>query len=233
MPRDEPFVNEVIRLLEHPDFPKERMILDVRGNGGGLIWAGERLLQLFTTKMIEPTRAQFAVTPLTVELSKADGQLAAWGPSLERAVETGAAFSAAFPITPPARCNDIGRRYPGAVVLVTDARCYSTTDMFAAGFKDHDIGKILGVDDNTGAGGANVWTIDVLRQVLQGAGALQPLPKGGNMRVAIRRTLRVGPQAGTEIEDLGVEPDAIHPATLRDLLQDDADLLEAAAKLLP
>ena len=233
VPRDEPFVNEVIRLLEHPDFPKERMILDVRGNGGGLIWAGERLLQLFTTKTIEPTRAQFAVTPLTVELSKADGQLAAWGPSLERAVETGAAFSAAFPITPPARCNDIGRRYPGAVVLVTDARCYSTTDMFAAGFKDHDIGKILGVDDNTGAGGANVWTIDVLRQVLQGAGALQPLPKGGNMRVAIRRTLRVGPQAGTEIEDLGVEPDAIHPATLRDLLQDDADLLEAAAKLLP
>jgi len=54
----------------------------VRGNGGGLIWAGERLLQ----------------------------------------------------------------------------RCYSTTDMFAAGFKDHGIGKILGVDNDTGAGGANVET---------------------------------------------------------------------------
>lgn len=233
VPRDEPFVNEVVRLLEHPDFPKQRMILDVRGNGGGLIWAGERLLQLFTSKSIEPTRAQFAVTPLTVELAKADQMLAPWRPSLERAVETGAAFSAAFPITPPDRCNDIGRRYPGAVVLITDARCYSTTDMFAAGFKDHGIGKILGVDDNTGAGGANVWTIDLLRQILHGAGALRPLPRGGGMRVAIRRTLRVGPQAGTEIEDLGVEPDVTHPTTLNDLLHRDADLLKKAADLLP
>ncbi|MGH6692499.1 MAG: S41 family peptidase, partial [Gammaproteobacteria bacterium] len=233
VPRDEPFVNEVVRLLEHPDFPKERMILDVRGNGGGLIWAGERLLQLFTDKSIEPTRAQFAVTPLTVELAKADPMLAPWRPSLQRAVETGAAFSAAFPITPPERCNDIGRRYSGAVVLITDARCYSTTDMFAAGFKDHGIGKILGTDDNTGAGGANVWTIDLLRQILHGTGVLRPLPRGGNMRVAIRRTLRVGPQAGTEIEDLGVEPDVTHPTTLNDLLRNDADLLNKAAELLP
>jgi DNA/RNA endonuclease G (NUC1) len=233
VPRDEPFVNEVVRLLQHPDFPKERMILDVRGNGGGLIWAGERLLQLFTTKPIEPTRAQFAVTTFTVELAKADPMLAPWKPSLERAVETGAAFSAAFPITPPERCNDIGRRYPGAVVLITDARCYSTTDMFAAGFKDHGIGKILGVDDNTGAGGANVWTIELLRQILHGTGVLQPLPRGVNMRVAIRRTLRVGPQAGTEIEDLGVEPDVTHPTTLDDLLKNDADLLKQAAGLLP
>ncbi|MCS3502858.1 C-terminal processing protease CtpA/Prc [Bradyrhizobium japonicum] len=231
--RDEPFVNEVVRLLEHPDFPKERMILDVRGNGGGLIWAGERLLQLFTAKRIEPTRAQFAVTPLTVELAKADRQLAVWIPSLERAVETGAAFSAAFPITDPERCNDIGHRYKGAVVLIIDARCYSTTDMFAAGFKDHGIGKILGVDNNTGAGGANVWTIDLLRQLLHGAGALQPLPKGGSMRVAIRRTLRVGAQAGTEIEDLGIEPDKIHEPTLQDLLNNDVDLFQAAAELLP
>jgi DNA/RNA endonuclease G (NUC1)/C-terminal processing protease CtpA/Prc len=232
VPRDEPFVNEVVRLLQHPEFPKERMILDVRGNGGGLIWAGERLLQLFTNRPIEPTRAQFAVTPLTVELCKADPSLAAWRPSLERAVETGAAFSAAFPITPPARCNDLGRRYPGAVVLITDARCYSTTDMFAAGFKDHAIGKILGVDDNTGAGGANVWTLELLRQLLRGPAALQPLPKGGSMRVAIRRTLRVGPQAGTEIEDLGVEPDVSYRTTLRDLRENDADLMEEAAKLL-
>jgi hypothetical protein len=49
-------------------------------------------------------------------------------------METGAAFSAASPITPPTRCNDIGRRYPGKVVFVTDARYYSTTDMFAVGF---------------------------------------------------------------------------------------------------
>ena len=206
------------------------MILDVRGNGGGLIWAGERLLQLFTSNQIEPTRAQFAVTPLTVALSQ-QAEFAPWKSSLERAVETGASFSAAFPITPSARCNDIGRRYPGPVVLITDARCYSTTDMFAAGFQDHGIGKILGVDDNTGAGGANVWTINVLLQNAAN-GPVHALPRGGDMRVAIRRTLRVGPQAGSEIEDLGVEPDQTHQTTRRDLLQNDGDLLEAAVRLL-
>ncbi|MDT0353609.1 DNA/RNA non-specific endonuclease [Pseudonocardia charpentierae] len=233
--RDEPFVNEIVRLLEHPELPTEGMVLDVRGNGGGLIWAGERLLQLFTDQHIEPTRAQFAVTPLTVELSKTDPRLAPWRPSLERAVETGAAFSAAFPITPPTRCNDIGRRYPGKVVLITDARCYSTTDMFAAGFQDHEIGKILGVDDNTGAGGANVWPMELLRNRLPDNAALRPLPRGADMRIAIRRTLRVGLQAGTEIEDLGVEPLVVHDLTLRDLLEKprDADLLAAAAELLP
>jgi endonuclease G len=232
--RDEPFVNEIVRLLEHPEFPKDGMVLDVRGNGGGLVWAGERLLQLFTSRRIEPTRAQFAVTPLTVELSRTDPRLAPWLPSLERAVETGAAFSAAFPITPPDRCNDIGRRYPGKVVLVTDARCYSTTDMFAAGFQDHEIGKILGVDDNTGAGGANVWTMELLRSRMPANAALQPLPRGADMRIAIRRTLRVGLQAGTEIEDLGVEPTVVHDLTLRDLLEKprDADLLDVAAALL-
>ena len=48
-------------------------------------------------------------------------------------------------------------------MLVTDAFCYSTTDIFAAGFQDHEIGTILGCHDNTGAGGANVWDHDDLR----------------------------------------------------------------------
>ncbi|MET4720722.1 hypothetical protein ABIF63_004828 [Bradyrhizobium japonicum] len=53
------------------------------------------------------------------------------------------------------------------------------------------------------------------------------------MRVAIRRTLRVGAQAGTEIEDLGIEPDKIHEPTVQDLLNNDVDLFQAAAELLP
>ena len=49
-------------------------------------------------------------------------------------------------------------------ITVTDALCYSTTDLFAAGFMDHAIGPVLGVDDNTGAGGANVFShADIIR----------------------------------------------------------------------
>lgn len=232
---DDACVNEAIRLLEDPLFPKTGVILDVRGNGGGLIWAGERLLQLFTPRRIEPTRAQLVATPLAVELCGADPILAAWKPSMGRAFETGAIYSAAFPITDLARCNDIGQRYFGPVVLLTDARCYSTTDMFACGFLDHDIGQIIGLDATTGAGGANVWNHELVRQHCATAGVTTPLAQmaaGVGMRVAIRRTLRVGPEAGTEIEDLGAPSDIIHQPTLRDILEDDENLLDRACLVL-
>ncbi|MFF3930493.1 S41 family peptidase [Streptomyces hirsutus] len=54
------------------------------------------------------------------------------------------------------------------MVLITNARCYSATDIFAAGFQDHRIGPVLGTDENTGAGGANVWTHALLSDLLQG-----------------------------------------------------------------
>ena len=43
--------------------------------------------------------------------------------------------SLGFPLTAPDAANDIGQRYHGPVVLVTDARCYSATDIFAASRK--------------------------------------------------------------------------------------------------
>lgn len=241
---DEAFVREFIRLADL--MPREGLIVDVRDNGGGLIYAGERLLQILTPRTIEPERLQFINTPLTQVLTGAHGagspiDLSPWAPSIARAVETGAAFSCSFPITDPSRCNDIGQRYHGPVVLITNARCYSTTDIFAAGFQDHGIGPVLGVDNNTGAGGANVWTHALLRQLLGVGGnpgqqipgsTLVPLPRNAGMRVAIRRTLRVGKQAGTELEDLGVVPDAEHKMTRRDLLESNPDLIERAATLL-
>jgi hypothetical protein len=155
---------------------------------------------------------------------------------MEQAVETGSIYSSAFPITPEDGANAIGQRYFGPVVLVTDARCYSATDIFAAGFQDHAIGPVLGVDDNTGAGGANVWTHGLLKALRD----LPPdaetpyagLPKQADMRVAIRRTLRVGALSGTPVEDLGVRSDVRHEMTRRDVLEANADLLDAAGALL-
>jgi C-terminal processing protease CtpA/Prc len=235
VPNDVPFVNEFLRLIELPEIPKDGLIIDVRGNSGGLIWAGERLLQLLTPRTIEPCRLQFINTPANLQLCEHVADLRSWYPSLARALETGAAFSAGFPITPPERCNDIGQRYYGPVVLITDARCYSTTDIFAAGFQDHKIGTILGTDNNTGAGGANVWTLDLVRQFFQIGGIappLDPLPRGVGMRVAIRRTLRVGNEAGTELEDLGVKPDEEHQLTRNDILNGNPDLIDRAASIL-
>ena len=84
-------------------------------------------------------------------------------------------------------------------MLVTDAQCYSACDIFAAGFQDHEIGPVLGVEANTGAGGANVVTHEELRTEWT-SGALKQLPKGVQMRVALRRCLRVGSWMGQPVK---------------------------------
>ena len=217
----------------------------MRGNGGGHIFASEFTLQTLTPRPIAPEPVQFSCTPLNLrDLPAAQGQpdrpdrpRRRGSTSLDQAIETGAAYSAAFPITPEDGANAIGQRYYGPVVLVTDARCYSATDIFAAGFQDHEIGPVLGVDDNTGAGGANVWTHGLLKRCCEipppdPQSPYTALPSGANMRVAIRRTLRVGELAGTPVEDLGVAPDDRHQMTRRDVLEGNVDLLDAAGALL-
>lgn len=227
---DQSFLQELIRLTGL--LSQEGLILDVRGNGGGLITAGERLLQLLTPRPIEPCRLHFINTPLTRRLCETNDFISQWKDSIGQAIETGETFSQGFPILPVAQYNDIGQKYQGPVVLVTDALCYSTTDIFAAGFQDHKIGKILGVSGNTGAGGANVWSHDLLRQFLSGSDSpLKPLPKGTSFRVAIRRTTRVGERMGVPLEDLGVIPDDHHQMTREDVLNGNKDLIEKAASL--
>lgn len=95
--------------------------------------------------------------------------------------------------------------------MVTDARCYQY-NRYLRGIQDNKIGKILGVDDNTGAGGANVFTYDLLRVILSGSDSLfEGIPNCASMRVAVRQTTRrVGDKAGLPLENLGIQPDAIH-----------------------
>ncbi|MGI9452915.1 MAG: S41 family peptidase, partial [Geminicoccaceae bacterium] len=51
--------------------PQNGLIIDLRGNPGGLIWAAERLLQLFTPDAISPVRFSFIATNLTREPANA------------------------------------------------------------------------------------------------------------------------------------------------------------------
>jgi hypothetical protein len=232
----EKFLNEFIKLVEQ--MPSNGLIIDVRDNAGGYIQSGERLLQVLTPNPIEPERLQFINTPLSLRLCELYPDLDRWIPSIERGLETGTTFSAGFPASSPKECNDKGQRYYGPVVLVTNALCYSTTDIFAAGFQDHNIGKILGTDGNTGAGGANVVSHAVLCKMLvekQGNPLpFKPLPGGADLRIALRRTLRVGEQNGTELEDFGVTvaPPYLHNMSRRDVLEGNPDLIAKAVGIL-
>jgi hypothetical protein len=224
------FVGEVARLLDEA-FPPDGLIVDVRGNGGGYIIAAEFLLQFLTPRRIEPEPTQFVNTPSTLDLCTKVADMAPWQASIAQAIETGAQYSTAIPLSEPALVNAVGQLYHGPVVLITDALCYSACDMFAGGFADHEIGRILGVDANTGAGGANVLDHDQLRSEWTD-GPLRTLPAGAGMRVSLRRTLRVGVSAGQPVEDLGVQPHELHDMTRDDLLEGNRDLLDHAGQIL-
>ena len=144
--------------------PRAGLIIDIRGNSGGYVAAGEHVLQLLTPARVTPTRFQFRVTPATRATVKTTGDFAAWGPSMEEAADTGEPFSQGFPIEGTDEdFNRIGQKYYGPVVLVTDALAFSTADMFAAGFIDHAVGRVICIDKNMAAAGGNNWTWDVVR----------------------------------------------------------------------
>lgn len=233
----EEFVEEFARVIKAPGFPQDGLIIDVRGNGGGKIRAGERLLQLFTPRKIKPELFEFINTPLNLEICRRapkQWNLDRWVDSIAEAVITGATYSNGFPLNSEQSCNDIGQIYHGPVVLITDALSYSTTDIFAAGFQDNEIGEVLGTSDNTGAGGANVWWYADLMNAIGSLrrSPFRPLPRGADLLVAVRRSIRVGRHAGRPLEELGIVPDHRHFMTKRDLLGRNEDLIEKAAEIL-
>lgn len=230
---DDAFVAELTRLLGL--LPQSGVIVDVRANPGGLIWAAERSLQLFTDAAISPTRFSLIATPLTRQLAESPFnrlELETWSASLQDAVSTGELYAQPLPLTDPTWCNDLGRHYPGPAVLVVDANTYSSGDLFAAGWVDHAIGPLVSVGNATGAGGANVWTSHQLRDALAGTDeALPPMPGGTGFTVAFRRAIRSGLGDGIPIEDLGIAGTP-YAMTRRDLLRSNADLLDFCTRLL-
>lgn len=231
------FITDFARKITAKTFPQTGLVLDVRGNGGGRIRAGERLLQLFTPRRIKPEMFEFINTPLNLEICRKAPKrwnLARWANSIAESVVTGATYSSGFPLTSEESCNDIGQVYHGPVVLITDALSYSTTDMFAAGFQDNGIGEVLGTSDNTGAGGANVWWYEDLIRAASASSKspFKPLPKGTDILIAMRRSLRVGKNEGRPLEELGIAPDRRHFTTKRDLMETNRDLLSRAARIL-
>src|SRR5690606_38594654 len=231
------FVDEFERLLR--EFSPNGLIIDIRGNGGGLIHAAEQSLELLSPVAIAPEPAQFINTPATLRLCRDHSEsarlrglaLRPWLGSMERSAASGATHSPGFAITRPEDCNRRGQKYQGAKVLIVDGLCYSAADMFAAGSKDHAIGTIVGIHATTGAGGGNVWSHRLLQFLAADEpdhGGFRLLPQGADLRAAVRRTVRVGPTAGELVEGFGIEPDVRCAITREDLLNGNRSLIRTA-----
>ena len=231
---DDGFIRHVIDLLKK--MPRSGLIIDLRGNPGGLIWAAERLLQLFSPNKIEPTRFSMLATDVSRTMASAPQNhhsLSAWRSSLESAVINGERHSRTVPLTPVEQCNNIGQRYPGPVVALVDASTYSSGDLFAAGFVDNKIGILVSIDEATGAGGANVWRSNQVVQALQNTqNAQQILPAGVEYTISLRRASRIGENLGTSIEDNGVRGNFQRALTKRDLMEGNRDIKEFCSQLL-
>jgi len=226
-------------------FGTDEIIIDIRNNPGGHIWAAEFILQSLSTKKIMPQPAQFLNSDLNEHICRLHSpsltvghlDLSRWNQTFKKIKHTGTNFSLAYPITPESKLNQFKAKKKFKTILITDALCYSASDIFASGFQDHGLGLILGNHENTGAGGANVWSHSLLHFLTSdGQGKskyFKPLNKSGtNFRVAIRRTLRVGKNQGIPLEDLGVQPDEIHLMTKDDLLYRNRDLQQHACRMI-
>ncbi|QIG47043.1 hypothetical protein G5V57_04335 [Nordella sp. HKS 07] len=230
---DQAFIDAVSTLVQ--DLPDRGLIIDVRGNPGGLIWAAERLLQIFTPHPVTPTKFALRATATTAAMARAvfnRDDLGAWSESLDSAENTGEPYSSHIPITPPEECNNLGQRYGGPVVAIADANTYSSGDLFSAGIVDNRIGPLVCVGQATGAGGANVWSARDLADSLRPAKILLPrLPDGVDFTMAIRRAVRSGPADGALIEDGGVVGQP-YVMTGTDILNGNRDLIEQCAEML-
>jgi len=214
------FFEEARRILKD-EMPPTGLIIDVRGNGGGVIMNAERLLQLLTPGPIEPEREQFISTPATQRLVRFNPSMMSWIPSIDESLESGAVYSAGFPLTSPVLANNHGQLYQGPIVLIVDGLCYSTTDVFAAGFQDSGVGKILGLHRRTGGGGGNVWKYsDILQNCAGDPAGISVMPKGSSFRIAVRRNIRPR-KSDRLVEEFGVEADEVYQMTREDILDKD------------
>jgi hypothetical protein len=217
--------------------PPNGLAIDIRSNPGGEVRCAESILQTLTDRRIEPLPFQFLANDVVQDLieptrTRPKADVAAWKEGLAAAVDSASMFSGFAPMTPPSLLNDIGRKYQGPVILLINAVTYSSGDIFAASFQDHEIGPVLGVDSATGGGGANVWARGTFIAHNGPDARFASQPGWGEMHMAVRRCTRLGKCWGMPIEEAGVTPDLLHETTRSDLLQQDADLLLRVAREL-
>lgn len=223
-----PFAEQIARIAAQA--PAGGLIVDIRGNPGGHIPAAESALQVLHESPVVPVSFSLSTTRAALTLARSNPGFRPWTNSIRAALETGEVYSQGFPLTDPEAITAGLPRHSGPKVLITDALSYSAADIFAAGFQDNGLGPVLGTAGRTGAGGANVWTHELLRVWLPEL--LGELPRGAGFRVALRRATRARGNVDVPLEDLGVQADELHRLTERDVTGHNKDLLAAAAALL-
>ena len=127
--------------------------------------------------------------------------------------------------------------------MIIDAKTYSAATLFTYYFKHFKLGKILGVDPQTGSGAGVVWSYEDLKTLALDLTAeeikilnpnnnpkyqpekLFPQLEKVDMSVTVARARFTDEEDPTNLEENGVHVDYIHTMTKSDLLNNNYDLL--------
>lgn len=210
------------------------LVIDVRGNPGGLINLSEKLVQLFSPKEVDPTKVRMLANPLNERIFlKANGTENRWSAAIQTAIKSGNEYTAPMAITPVREANSVGQVWFRPVVVLTDATCFSACDLFASLMQDTGAATIIGLHKTTGAGGANVMEHKTFKAIMGPLNnPFETLPFGQNMRVAWRQTIRSGKHQGKILEDQGVESDIVVPLKKGDIGSGPKDLMKQIHKII-
>ncbi len=248
VPEDRASADEVIHqvrtTLEKAQHDTDALIIDMRGNGGGLILLAEGLTQLFTPNHIETMPVRFLPNELNLAmfLNSNQGHENGWSQDTRDGIKSNSAYTNPRVITSTDAANRYGQVWFKPVVILTDAHCYSACDLFAAAMQDHAAATIIGTHATTGAGGANVMEYDIFRQIFAMASPRNnpflDLPGKQGMRVSWRQTIRVGKNSGALIENAGVKSDIVVRYRSEDIVGGESRLLmkevhKAIATIIP
>ncbi len=211
------------------------LVIDVRGNGGGHIVLAEKMVQLFSPRIVEPTTVRMLANELNEKIFlKANGGENRWSEAIRDALGRGDEFTAPLAITPRREANSLGQVWFRPVVVLTDSSCYSACDLFAAGMQDNGAAVIVGTHSTTGGGGANVMEYKTFQAIL-GDNPENPfslLPQGQSMRVSWRQSIRSGKNNGSLIEDKGVESNIVVPLSKDDIGFESRELMRQIHRII-
>ncbi|KZN55501.1 S41 family peptidase [Pseudoalteromonas luteoviolacea] len=197
----------------------DALVFDVRNNPGGYITYADRLVQLFSPKPAIPTELKFINTKLNYDILH-NTVFSTFGPQWQKVLADVAGTNARYTDTASyitvAQNNEFGQSYYKPMGVWSDARTYSSGDVFTCSVQDNGVAKVYGEHNRTGAGGANVMRHSVFSQYV-GAPYFEPLPYGQEMTVSWRQMIRHGHHKNAIIEDFGCVADKHVPQTLESL----------------